>query len=951
MVQPAIPPDEVHLDQLLSSLAACSSLQLTDWLDEHRQHLTFALLQKLKDVYANFAFIIAQPQMAERMTGYALLMAKELPHEPLALPLAHWSRGLWAMLHNPPLAIDCFRFALPAYEQAGDGLSVARLATNLVGVLADCGHFTEGEAAYQRAYPIVAQYVQQTPTYLITLEQNYGWLLHNQGRYTEALAAHDRALALAIQHQAQQANEVRVNRAFTLGMLGRLHELEEEYLHNQAVTAAQGQALTAARIAMNLGELYTVLGRPAAALRQFQQAQQAFARLANEMEVSMVQMRQALLLERLGALTAAIQHYAQALQTIKSLALQPQMGELLVNYAAALRRDGEYKRARALLDQAEAIWQALRHQGWLLAILLERITLALERYDAAQAARLIEQAGAEQTALSPRMQAELAWTQAEIIRQTGMGADDERAQVAYETAYRLGSEQGDRWLQRKALLGLGKLLRQPKPTQALHYLDSAVALDKEIRQTLTVEELKASYHAQSDDLFTELIKLALAQEQPIQALAYAWAAKSDAFLELAQTMAVERQQSSVERAELEAVRQQLATLRWQLAMQDAATPDALRERTSPAIAQLEHQLLTLRQQRNTQYLFGQQPEAQTPERVLATLTADLLIEYVRCDEQIIGFCANRAGQCMAIPLVDVEAISTLTAQVQLHFQYVVTQTTPDPERLLRWNAEVLPLLAQAYDWLVRPLLTAAAQAWGSVPRHLLLAPCAPFTLLPFAALWDGAHFWMEKCQIEFILSGALLALPRSTPPSHSPPLIVAAATDAMTAVRGEAQAVAAILPGSISLVDQPVIDYLRALTTPPQLLHIAAHTVLRQDAPLFTGLQLTGEVLAVEQCYELPLAGTRLVTLSGCTTAAGLEGDASLLAFQSAFLLAGAQQILTTLWPVADTVTTAWMSHFYHCFAQGLTVAQAVQQTQRAFQTTPTYSHPAYWAAFACTRR
>lgn len=948
----SIPQDDADLDALLTTLTACPRDQLTTWLGQHRHQLTLALLQKLKASYATFAFIIAQPQLAEQMTGYALTLAAELPQEPLALPLAQWSRGLWAMLHNPPEAIDYFRLALPAYEAAGDALSVARLATNLVGVLADCGRFTEGEAEYQRAYPIVATYAASDPLYLLALEQNYGWLLHNQGRYQAALTVHDRALTLATQAQDQQrANQIRVNRAFALGMLGQFNTLEEEYRQNQAVAQTQGQALTVARIAMNLGELYTVLGRPAAALRQFQQAQQTFVRLANAMEVSTVQMLQAQLFERIGSLTAAIEHYALALQTMKPLAIQPQMGALFVNYAVALRRAGEYKRARAALDQAETVWQPLHNEAWLLAILLERITLALERQDEAQAAQLLQHIGAEQAVFNPRIQAELAWTQAEIRRQTLVAADDGTAQVAYQAAYRFGCEQGDRWLQRKALLGLGKLLRHHHPADAQHYLALAVALDQEIRQTLTVEELKAGYQAQSDDLFTELITLALAQAQPQQALAYAWAAKSDAFLELAQRLTLEQQQSSAERAELTAVRQQLATLRWQAARQEADMPDALRERTNPAITQLEQRLLTLRQQRNAQYLAGQAHLEQTPTTVLPKLTADLLLEYYRGDDQIIGFCANRAGQCIAIPLVDVESIATLTAQLQLHFQYVVTQPAPEPERLQRWQAEILPLLAQGYDRLVRPLLDRAAQEWGIVPQHVLLAACAPFTLLPFAALWDGVRYWMASCQIEFILSGALVALPRLIPAHYSPALIIAATTASMTAVRTEAHAVAATLPHSRSFVDEPVIDYLRALTAPPQLLHIAAHTVLREDAPIFSGLHLAGEVLAVEQCYELPLAGAKLVTLSGCTTAAGLEGDAALLAFQSAFFLAGAHALLTSLWPVADTITTTWMTHFYQFLAQGSTVAQAVQQTQRHLQTIPSYNHPAYWAAFACTRR
>jgi CHAT domain-containing protein len=173
----------------------------------------------------------------------------------------------------------------------------------------------------------------------------------------------------------------------------------------------------------------------------------------------------------------------------------------------------------------------------------------------------------------------------------------------------------------------------------------------------------------------------------------------------------------------------------------------------------------------------------------------------------------------------------------------------------------------------------------------------------------------------------------------------------MTAVRAEAKAVAEALPTSITLIDSPALGYLRSLSAPPKIVHIAAHTLQRADAPLFTALQLAGEVLTVEQGYELPLTGTELVTLSGCTTASGQESESALLAFQSAFLLAGAQRVLTTLWPIADDAATTWMTFFYRALADGLLVPQAIQQTQQQCLADPALCHPALWAPFTSTRR
>ncbi|NJN66337.1 MAG: CHAT domain-containing protein [Chloroflexaceae bacterium] len=138
----------------------------------------------------------------------------------------------------------------------------------------------------------------------------------------------------------------------------------------------------------------------------------------------------------------------------------------------------------------------------------------------------------------------------------------------------------------------------------------------------------------------------------------------------------------------------------------------------------------------------------------------------------------------------------------------------------------------------------------------------------------------------------------------------------------------------------------------PRLLHLAAHHIESdKQAPIFSALQLAGQVLSVEQCYDLLLRGSELVVLSGCKTAAGLDTGGALLAFQSAFLGAGAQHILSSLWSVHDRDVATWMQYFYSHYANGGSPSMALQRTQRSLLADPAYRHPALWAAFGCSRR
>lgn len=953
---------EITGTALLEKLVACTPEQFPSWIEHQRAQISFSFLQQIKDIYANFSLIIAQPQLADRLTGYALVIAQHLPTEPLALPLAHWARGLWCMVYAPQAAIDHFQSALAGYQQEGDQLSVGRLASNLVGVYAECGRFAEAERAYQQARPIFAAYATEQPHYPLILEQNYGWLLHQQGKYEQALTAHERALFIAIQHDEVIANEIRVNRTRTLSMLGRLNEAEAQYQADRLVAQKNGQALTVARIDMNLGELYIALGRPAAALQQFHHALTAFTTLGNEMETGSVALRMAQLLQQIGLLETALRYYAQALTIFSQYELQPQVGKILVDFASTQRLVGDYKRAGHLLDRAEALWHTLAHQEGLFAVLCERIELALESNDSKQALSLVTTLHKLLPEIgNARINAGAHLLLAETLRQLAEEPRTEAAEwrqgacTAYEAAQAYAQEQGHRWLLRRVLIGLGKLWQPIAPQKAQGYLVEAVALDDTIRQTLSVEELKAGYHARTDDLFGTLVQLALAQQNVDQALLFVWKWKSGAILELMQSVTLEHEQTRVEQQAIEQVRQQLAVYRWQLARQaNDQIPDVVREQTHPELAKLEAQLLELRRKSNHLAMNHPWQADQNPRTLLAAMDADLLIEYVRCDDQLFAIAADRRGVRRIQQLADVETIANLLTRLHLRFQRVTTQPIAMRQtRSAAWTTDCLPLLAECYDQLVRPLLVdeQGISTVGSAIKHVLIAPCAPLFLAPFAAFWDGNHFWTESCQLEMIQSGGMLALAAPTHGATSPPLVIAASSGAMQAVRTEALQVAAALPSSITYLDTPVIDHLRQLHAPPRLLHFAAHSLIRDDAPLFSGLQLTGEVLAVEACYDLPLAGTELVVLSSCATAAGLESDAMLLAFQSAFFVAGAARVLASLWPITDEATPVWMAHFYQYLTAGSPVAEALQRTQQTLLQEPAYAHPAIWASFAVSRR
>lgn len=121
----------------------------------------------------------------------------------------------------------------------------------------------------------------------------------------------------------------------------------------------------------------------------------------------------------------------------------------------------------------------------------------------------------------------------------------------------------------------------------------------------------------------------------------------------------------------------------------------------------------------------------------------------------------------------------------------------------------------------------------------------------------------------------------------------------------------------------------------------AAHGRMRRDAP-FDGL-----LTALEISTALALNGTKLVVLSACESARGVvlqgEGVASL---QRAFLIAGSESVVASLWKVHDAVTKRLMTAFYDFLRAGDSRSVALRRAAEQVRSSPEYSHPYFWAGF-----
>ncbi|RKH48245.1 CHAT domain-containing tetratricopeptide repeat protein [Corallococcus sicarius] len=109
---------------------------------------------------------------------------------------------------------------------------------------------------------------------------------------------------------------------------------------------------------------------------------------------------------------------------------------------------------------------------------------------------------------------------------------------------------------------------------------------------------------------------------------------------------------------------------------------------------------------------------------------------------------------------------------------------------------------------------------------------------------------------------------------------------------------------------------------------------------LVTALELAG----------LDLWGTQLVVLSACDTGRGdVRRGQGVYGLRRAFLVAGAETVVMSLWKVDDAATRVLMETYYRHLLAGLGTATALREAMR--EVRGAHPHPHYWAPFIAMGR
>ena len=251
-------------------------------------------------------------------------------------------------------------------------------------------------------------------------------------------------------------------------------------------------------------------------------------------------------------------------------------------------------------------------------------------------------------------------------------------------------------------------------------------------------------------------------------------------------------------------------------------------------------------------------------------------------------------------------------------------------------------------------------------RALAISPHGILTQLPFAILYDGKEFLVEKpysiyrvfslwnfgkpCRVK----GPALAVGRNSYEKNE--ILTRRKIGNLRYAEEEARAVALSI-GGIALTGSEVSEEKIYEMDPSRfpVIHFATHAIVDSSSMIVLGpskdtLPSRDNILRLGEIYSR-LRVKNLVVLSGCRTGLGkfINDWEGLFNLTRGFVYTGARCVISTLWDLNDFASYLLMKRMYGYLARGETVDRALKKAQLYILRNTGLSSPVYWGGFVLT--
>jgi CHAT domain-containing protein len=925
----------------------------------------------------------AAQRLAERIEQLAVATG-----DPISKAFAEASRA--RVLHHSGRYVE----ADALYESSINSIYASKLTTEAailqthrVFALAQMGRYADALSASRSARRALRN---ADPVYLAQLETNVGITYYRLDRYKKALEHYDRARELfsAAGDEAMRAS-IDFNRSSIIAEMDRPAEALELLERAAEVMERTGQKLWAAQTRFHIAYLQFMRGNYNTALTSYYQAREQLTSLGSTQLVAWCNQEIAEILLALNAFDDAAESAATARSRFAELGMPYESAQATVIHALALIGQKQFEQAQNDLIEAREVFAQNGNKPLSALIDTYLAELALRRNDTTEAARyaasslrvFAHQKLSTRSAYARLLAARAAYQMGDFAKAARMAKGALKSVeglfcpgVVYQCHHLIGRVERDR----------------KRGSFALDNFRLAVATIETMRGGIAADEFKATFLSDKIDAYEDAIAACLdrgSNEMVEEAFRLVESSKSRALADLlaryTRDIPESGSGSQLEGAEPDA-RARLAKLIQDLnwySSQAGLADDKGDQRSAEVADRYRHAVVRCEQQ--IAQLFRRM-EIEAPafadiQRMQAVEASDLLdalepgetvIEYFTTGNQVSAFIASSEGIKVVRAIASRSSVERMLAALRFQiekFNYGADYVEAHFSQLKRAADEHL---IQLYESIFAPL-----DAMIECDR-LIIIPHGALHYVPFHALNDGNGYLVDRYEMSYAPSAAVLKLCRARRDSlasagtsnsnsgvadNSYPraaksngsrsnrddtLVAVGLAEAGTPnIVEEIDTLAALFPRAVKLTGiEATRDNLMRSAPQARFLHLASHGYFRRDNPMFSFLKLADSQLNFYSLLDLKL-NAEMVTLSACHTGVNMvfPGD-ELHGLMRGFLYAGAPSVVASLWAVSDRSTAEFMREMYSQIRAGATKRAALRHAQLAIKDA--YGHPYYWAPF-----
>ena len=926
--------DDAEQARLLETNAALADLHLAQALKA-----LFDIAKNNDPVRARAA-VAAMAKLARR-TGAVEINA-----------LARWIAGVSALLieGQAERAIAELDQAAALFIDIDRPLQSAATQVSKLHALALLGRYEEALECGIRARDALA--AQGDEIAAGKIEHNLGNIYFRRDYYQQAEQFYRAARArFEAANDQEQLALIETNLATALIFQHRFREARQLYSQALERAVATDLVVTQAVIECDIGCLALFQGKYDQALDFLERSRRRYSELGMTHESAIAEQELADAYLELNLAPEAAEVYARVAPAFAGLGMRAEQARALANHGRASLLLGRINEGRELLAVADELYSTEGNEVGAATVALAQAQVYRALGDNAGAAAAAARAEAPLAAAGAWERALLArWVRGEAARAERKHRE---AQALFESVLRDSEMHALPQIAQRVHCSLGLLAAADgNRAGAEAAFRRAVSLIEDLRALLPSDEFRTAFVGDKLTPYSELVRLCLEEggRRIADAFGYVERARSRALAEMLsgaiQVHPKPRDEYEAQLLErLEEVREELNWFYSQINRpsetnfprtpeSSAALQGAVREREGQLVEIMRH----LQQRGGAVLARVELPGIQELQGRLGAGTA--LAEYFILDGEVLAFLVTEDGVEVIRDLGREDDIVALLERLRFQINSVRFGAPRAPSRIDQLASRARHYLGALYDLLLRRVEDRIGE------RRLVVVPHRALHYVPFHALFDGADYVIERREVCYAPSAAVLSHCLASPVrSIDHALLLGVPDDQAPRVRNEVEAMKPLFREATTLIgESATIGALGGAAPAADVIHLACHGQFRADNPLFSALKLADGWFSVRDAYRLELNCT-LVVLSACETgvSAVAAGD-EIMGLARGFFSAGAPSLVLTLWTVDDEATADLMVMFYERLLAGDGPAAALRWAQR--QMLASKAHPFFWSPF-----